>query len=319
MPKISIILVNYNYAHYLDERIQSLLNQTFTDFELIIIENGSTDNSLEVIKKYLSDGRIKLQAYPNNAFPYQRWNNGVDLAQGEYLQIVSSDDSCHPQLLEKLSEQLEKHSSVNFAYCQCTDIDDDGKKISSRARLIDELEKERWSKDFVGSGKDECRYMLLEFIPVNAGAALMRRQAFLDAGKFDVRFRLLADHMLFSKIMVNSDVAFIAEPLSYLRRHSNSLTSLTKDRIHLEEKLQVIDFLLKQGVDPPEYFWNTIYTPSVIWWIRVMGLEGLSLEKLQGAYRVYKLLRSIDPRVNSLILAEFLAVLRRKLHLALSS
>ena len=89
IPKISIVLPNYNYARYLDERIQSLLNQTYTDFELIILDDASQDNSIEVIEKYTADPRVKTKYFSENSgLTYKRWNDGADIAQGEYLLIA---------------------------------------------------------------------------------------------------------------------------------------------------------------------------------------------------------------------------------------
>jgi len=126
MPKVSIVLPNYNYARYLDERIQSLLNQTYKDFELIILDDASTDNSLEVIRKY-RDPRIRTQFYAKNSgLPCKRWNDGADLAQGEYLIFAEADDSCHPTLLEKLVDKLDENPSVGLAFSQSLIIDSEG-------------------------------------------------------------------------------------------------------------------------------------------------------------------------------------------------
>ena len=116
MPKVSIVLPNYNYAKYLDERIQSLLNQTYKDFELIILDDASQDNSIEVIEKYRNDPRVKTKYFSENSgLPYQRWNDGADMAQGEYLLIAGADDSCHPTLLEKLVEKLDNYPHVGLS------------------------------------------------------------------------------------------------------------------------------------------------------------------------------------------------------------
>jgi len=316
MPKISVVLVNYNHSRYLDERIQSLLNQTYRDFELIIIDNGSTDNSVEVIRKYAVSSSIKTRFYEKNVSPYQRWNEGVDLAEGEYLQIVSADDSCHPMLLEKLVEYLEKYPAINLVYSHSLDIDDDGNELPlSGKRLVHEVDRTRWSKSFLDSGRNECRYMLFEFVIVNAGAVLMRRKAFIEAGGFDVRLRLSADHMLFSKILFKSDFVFVAEPLNYLRRHPNTITSSTKDDIHLEEKFQVINYLLEKGVQPPDCFWSMIYEPAVVWWIRLMTQSGFSFEKVRRYLRVYVILKKLNPNVNHLVIKELSSIFRRKMKL----
>jgi len=136
LPKVSIVLPNYNYARYLDERIQSLLNQTYQDFELIILDDCSTDNSIEVIQKYLHDPRVKTKFYKENSgLPYKRWNDGADLAQGEYLLFAGADDSCDPTLIEKLVEKLDRNPSVGLGLCQSWITDSSGKITGSRRPL----------------------------------------------------------------------------------------------------------------------------------------------------------------------------------------
>lgn len=314
-PKISIVLVNYNDSQYLDERIQSLLNQTYKDFELIIIDNGSTDNSAEVIHRYTADLRVKTQLYSENISPYKRWNDGVDLTQGEYLQIVSADDSCHPTLLEKLVKKLDDNPSIDFVYSQTLDIDDCGNPLS-RERIIYELDKERWSQDFIDSGESECRYMFFECTIANSGAILMRRNAFINAGKFDATLCLSADHILYIKMLLNTaNFAFIAEPLNYLRRYPDTLTNTTKDDIHLEEKFRVIKFLFDQKIQPLGSFWHTIYAPAVVWWLRIMTSGNWSLDKISRSYRIYRLLRDIHPSVNYLAGKEIIAIVKRRFRL----
>lgn len=101
--KVSIVVPNYNHARFLDERMTSLLSQTFNDFELIVVDDGSTDNSREVIEKYCSDPRVQtLWFETNSGTVFQRWNDGASVAKGDYLMFANADDACAPTLLETL-------------------------------------------------------------------------------------------------------------------------------------------------------------------------------------------------------------------------
>lgn len=311
MPKVSIVLLNYNYARYLDERIQSLLNQTYKDFELIILDNGSTDNSLEIINKYTEEPRIKTHFYSENDSPYKRLNEGFDFAQGEYLLIACSDDSCHPTLIEKLAEKLDKYSSVGLAFAQSWDIDSEGKKLRLWKEWTDDLNEERWSKDFVDAGKNECQYLFFRCTIPCASAVLMRRKTFIEAGKFDAQLRLAADWMLWVKMLMISDIAFVAEPLSYFRTHANATRNTTKSAIELEERLQVVCYL-SQKAETPENFWETVYIPTLGWWIRMLLNGKIPFGRSQ---RIYRLLREIDPNINQRIVENMFNVFRRKLKL----
>jgi len=296
MPKVSIVLPNYNYARYLDERIQSLLNQTYGDFELIILDDASTDNSTEVIEKYTEDPRVKTKFYSENSgLPYKRWNDGADLAQGEYLLIAGADDSCHPALLEKLVEKLDKHPSVGLALSQSIEVDSNGKYMRSCLEWTNDLNKERWKEDFVAEGKEELQYLLFKNTIPNASNVLMRRKIFIEAGKFDVNLRLAADYLLWIQMLMVSDIAFISEPLNYFRKHSGTVTSSTfQNGIGLEEMLLVKQYLVEKNesilsVQSIEKSWEQM---SKDWFDLIVNSP--RRVELHRHLRIYKALRKID-------------------------
>lgn len=109
-PKVSVIIPNFNHEKYLDERIQSVLNQTYTDFEVIILDDVSKDNSKEVIEKYRSNPHVSNIVYntENSGSTFKQWAKGFNLAKGGLIWIAESDDSCSPKLLEKLVNEFEK-------------------------------------------------------------------------------------------------------------------------------------------------------------------------------------------------------------------
>jgi glycosyltransferase involved in cell wall biosynthesis len=309
MPTVSIVLPNYNYAQYLDERIQSLLSQTYRDFELIILDDASTDNSLEVINRYAADPRVSTQFYTENSgSPYKRWNDGAELAQGKYLLIAGADDSCHPDFLRKLVEKLESNPSVGLAYTQSWNIDGEGDKTHLWTNWTDDLSQNRWSTDFINVGEDECKYLLFKNTIPNASAVLMRQKTFAEAGKFDPGFRLAADWMLWTKMLMISDIAFVAEPLNYFRTHNNVLRTTSKPSLELEERLRVIHYV-SQNVDMPDHFWETIFDPSIGWWIRMMIRGEVPWSRSQ---KIYQSLKGIDPNINYRLLRRFMDAVKRK-------
>ena len=304
MPKVSIVLPNYNYARYLDERIQSLFNQTYSDFELIILDDASTDNSIEVIEKYTNDPRVKTKFYSENSgLPYKRWNDGADLAQGEYLLIAGADDSCHPTLLEKLVEKLDAHPSVGLAFSQSFETDSDGNCVSSLIKWTDDLDRERWKTDFVEEGKKELQYLLFQNTIPNASSVLMRRKIFIEVGKFDVNLRLAADYLLWIQMLIVSDIAFVAEPLNYFRIHTGTVTSTTsRSGVHLEETLKVKQYLIENsgsnflGQDI-EKSWENMKEE----WFHLMVNSPKQVE-LSRNLRIYKILSKVDPKIGITIL-----------------
>lgn len=122
-PLVSVIIPNYCHARYLDERIQSVLNQTYTNFEVIILDDCSPDNgaSKEVIERYRSNPHISQIVYneQNSGSPFKQWNKGFGLAKGEFIWIAESDDSCDEVLLESLVGRLMENSNAVVAFSCC--------------------------------------------------------------------------------------------------------------------------------------------------------------------------------------------------------
>jgi glycosyltransferase involved in cell wall biosynthesis len=301
MPKVSIVLPSYNYARYLDERIQSLLNQTYTDFELIIVDDASTDNSVEVINQYVHDARVKTHFFEQNSgLPYKRWNDGADLAQGDYILFAGADDSCEPTMIEKLVEKLDQHPHVGIAYCQSMQMDSDGNVGGSLKRRTDELDRKRWAQDFVNNGKDECQYLVVKNTIPNASAALLRRSTFEAAGKFDVNLRLVADWMLWAKMLMISDIAFVAEPLNYFRLHAMTVTSNTRKLgQHIEETYRVISFITDR-LSLPQKSVDKAYTRLVNRWVNSILKLAIRQpsEVMSKARMFYSIASQQDKQVN---------------------
>lgn len=309
MPKVSIVLPSYNYARYLDERIQSLLNQTYQDFELVIVDDASTDNSVEVIKKYEDDARVKTQFFSENSgLPYKRWNDGAAISSGDYILFAGADDSCAPTMLEKLVEKLDANPSVGIAYCQSMQMDSESKLIRSMKKYTDTLDKKRWSQDYVDQGTNECRYLAIKNTIPNASAAMIRRQVFDNLGGFDEDLKLVADWMLWSKILVVSDVAFVAEPLNYFRCHSGTVRSkMMKVGSHTEEIYEFISTVVKEADVPPEYS-EKAYERAAYRWVNsiLRLLVTKPLLALKQAKIVHSIASQFDPKLNRRIVTRFI-------------
>lgn len=140
MPKISIIVPVYNVEKYLSNCINSILNQTFKDFELILINDGSTDNSLDICKYYKNiDNRIFIIDKENGDVSSAR-NVGLDIAKGEYIGFVDSDDYIHPQMYEILYNQIIKNQA-DISMCEFKRIYEFNKKeLSNKDILNQEIE-----------------------------------------------------------------------------------------------------------------------------------------------------------------------------------
>ena len=131
MVAISIVIPVYNIGKYLGTCLDSLINQTFEDFEAICVNDGSKDDSLKILEEYSKkDSRIKIITQENGGSGSAR-NNGLSLAQGKYVQFLDGDDYFEPEMLEKLFNLAEKHQE-DIAVCSSRKVDDDGNITESR-------------------------------------------------------------------------------------------------------------------------------------------------------------------------------------------
>jgi len=132
-PCVTIGLPVYNGENYLRESIDSILAQTFSDFELIISDNASTDKTEEICRAYVAaDTRIRYRRNKTNIGAARNYNQLVPMARGKYFKWGAHDDLCAPQFLERCTELLEQDSSIVIAHTKVVDIDDYGKVIRYR-------------------------------------------------------------------------------------------------------------------------------------------------------------------------------------------
>src|SRR5206468_9731239 len=117
MPTVSVVVPNYNHARYLRRRIDSILSQTYQDFELILLDDSSTDNSREILDSYLDNAKVRIEYNDKNSGTvFKHWNKGVRMACGQYIWMAESDDYADPRFLARMVPILEVQTEVTFAY-----------------------------------------------------------------------------------------------------------------------------------------------------------------------------------------------------------
>jgi glycosyltransferase involved in cell wall biosynthesis len=218
-PKVSVIVPNYNHGPYLAERLESILNQTYNDLELLIIDDASTDDSHRILACYYSKPRVRVvvnSANSGSALP--QWNRGFYLAKGEYVWIAKSDDSADPHFLETLVPLLDETPSLGLAYCQSRLINKAGVVVGDSVKWTEDLDPERWKFDFINNGKDEIRnYLIHKNTIPNASAVITRRSVLKKVLPVDTTFETCGDWMHWGKVLLQTDLAYVSEPLNYWR------------------------------------------------------------------------------------------------------
>ncbi len=225
IPKVSIILTSYNHAAYVAAAIDSALNQTFTDFELLIIDDGSADNSREIIKTF-DDARIKTFLYEVNRGPVIAIRDAVQSARGEYIAVHHSDDLWTPDKLEKQVAFLD--ANPNYAACfTWVDFVDEHGNVQSLHK------KDFYRKIFEQSNRTRAEWLNYFFHNANClchPSAMVRRAAYENFHLLDLHgFWQLPDLLMWIRLCFNAELFILPERLTLfrLRRERQENTSAT--------------------------------------------------------------------------------------------
>lgn len=252
-PRVSVVVPNYNHAKFLVSRIESIRAQTYRDFELILLDDASTDDSREVLKPYLNEPNVRHHFRESNSgSPFVQWNQGVAMARGRYVWLAESDDVAAPTLLETLVRRLDAQPSVGLAYCESNWIDSNGAVFGFAGERIDRLSPGRWGAPFVASGPEECgRFLIWENTIVNASAVVFRKDVFLRAGGAAENLRLSGDWETWIRMLLISDLAFTPERLNFFRHHAATVRMTTKERRYLRELCRMRKLTLSRAPVAP--------------------------------------------------------------------
>lgn len=249
-PVVSVIVPNYNHAPYLEKRINSVLQQTYENFELIILDDCSSDNSRDIINQYaIRDARIRTCFNEDNSgSTFKQWNKGVRLARGEYVWIAESDDYADKHYLERMLPVLLDHTHIGMIYCMSYKVNEYDEIIGDAIpRDNENINPDRWKKNFMNKGAHECAEVLLfKNVISNASGLLFRKEVFIKCGGAAENLKLCGDWLTYTKMLKLTDVAFTADYLNYFRVHSNTVRK-KKSFNSLEaiwERFQVLQYVV---------------------------------------------------------------------------
>ena len=240
-PLVSVVVPNFNHEPYLEERIESVLGQTYKKIELIILDDCSSDGSMDIIRRYESRARI-VESEKNSGSPFHQWMKGIEMSNGSFVWIAESDDSAEPTFLERMVSRLETDGSI-LSFCQSIEIDSHGRKIGVQ-RYQKEMEE-----DFCMDGKIFItKYLSRKNVVANASAAVFRKDAALSADREFMDFSGAGDILFWSSIAERGGVSYVADPLNLFRQHGGNRTA--EDALSgkgLHESLQVSRRLFEKG------------------------------------------------------------------------
>ena len=225
LPLVTVLMAVYNGQVYLKGSIESILSQTYRNFEFLIINDCSTDNTLEIVKSY-SDDRIKLYSNKKNIGQTKSLNVGLKLAKGKYVARMDADDKAYPEWLSKIVENIEKEKNITALGTSAIVINNTG--------TIKEIR--RMPLDF-----DEIIFRIFFAPPINHVSVIIKRKDLIKLGGYDEEFNITQDYELWSEMIRKKYcIKNISDILIAYRVHSNSLGFIESNNRGMLEKSETI-------------------------------------------------------------------------------
>lgn len=240
-PLISVIIPNYNHAQYLNQRIDSVLAQTYQNFELIILDDCSPDEgaSRKVIEQYRDNPHVSHIVYNeiNSGSTFRQWDKGISLAKGELIWIAESDDFCEPNLLEVLVHEFERDEQLTLSCVLLQTVNQDGKKMGT-------LSFHPWWNIRIDGKKFATHYMTHGSMLANASGILFKKSSALMANPIYKSYKASGDYIFWLQIVLMGNVAIISQRLNYFRQHQVKVTgNSSRKGINMRECFDSIQFV----------------------------------------------------------------------------
>lgn len=221
MRKVSVLIPSYNHERYLPLALQSVFEQTYTDYEVVVVDDGSTDRSVEILQSYKGQIRLYTQA---NRGTYATLNRLIAESRGQYLAILNSDDLWLPTKLEKQVAVLEAHPQVGLVHTYGEFIDHEGRPLGKNPLGYP------WPRTKTGNIIED----LVRYNRIVPSSAMIRRECFERLGGFREDLYGLGDWEMWLRIALHYDVGFVDEPLTLYRVHAYNACH-HHDRMRMDE------------------------------------------------------------------------------------
>lgn len=243
-PLVSVIVPNYNHEKYLKQRLESIFNQTYQNFEVILLDDCSTDNSCAILSRYRENPKVSLCIFNkiNSGNTFIQWNKGLALAKGEYIWIAESDDFCEPNFLELVLEPMIKKKEVVLSFSQSSRVNEKGLNSGDWLDHTENFEKKHlFLSEFTMLGNEFIEEFLISknVIP-NASGVIFNLERARELGGLSTNpiLKYNADWLFYIQLISNYEVAFQHESLNKFRFHSQSVISKA---VSLENRISLIN------------------------------------------------------------------------------
>ena len=256
LPRISVIVPNYNYARHIENRLDSILHQSVPFYELIILDDASTDDSLRCIENWLAATGTEAQIIRNESNSgnvFSQWEKGLSLATGEYIWIAEADDLSDPDFLETVVPLLQS-GNVVLSYCESRQINAKGTTVAKNYhQYLAPVSSDRWENTYTNIGIEEIRSYLavLNTIP-NVSAVVFKRETICYV--FEQHFNEIAqfskagDWVVYLRVLEHGDISFSPRAANLHRRHDGSVIA-GSNALSLYQEIQQVQQMVANEYD----------------------------------------------------------------------
>lgn len=296
MPLISVIIPVYNGEATIKETIQSVLEQTFTDFELIVIDDGSQDSTFAVVSS-IPDSRLKVFPYPNAGLAASR-NRGISQATGEYISFIDADDLWVPDKLEEQLKAIQTNLQAGVAYSWTNWIDETGKFIRTGGHITE-------------NGKVYEKLLLRDFVESGSNP-LIRTKALAEVGGFDQSLPAVEDWDMWLRLAQIYEFVAVPCPQILYRVYPNSMSS---NVWKMEQgSLQIIERAFANAPESLQYLKREVLG-SRYKYLTFKAVEG-NLERKKGLAALRFLWQTIKNEPSVLLRVRVILIVLLKIALA---
>ena len=258
--KVSVAVPNYNYSRYLKARLDSIFAQTYPIYEFIVLDDASSDDSLEVLNELHKQGDRDFQILPNktnSGSVFKQWHKSTLICSGEVIWIAEADDSSSPEFLRALATRFYDNPELNLVFANSSQTDENGELLSDN---YDEYYRSFKGLDFTRNFEIDGKTFLAKALSVktaiaNVSSALIRRDSLLavidEMQNTLGQLKVAGDWRIYIELCKRGGkIGFIREPLNVHRRHSGSVTHSSKSDLLIRELRTIHDLAYAEIRDP---------------------------------------------------------------------
>lgn len=247
--KVSVIVPNYNHERFLQQRLESIFEQSYEDFEVILLDDASTDNSFKIIEKFKQHPKVSHCHInkTNSGYVFNQWETGLSLAKGELVWIAESDDFSSPDFLREIVAMFLSNPDLVLAYCDSRIVDEYNVDLLQAINQTTAPLPVKVGASIARDGKDFlCEKLIWKNVIPNASAVLFKKDWFPRLTD-ERKMRHTGDWLIWGKILSKGQVGFLNKKLNFFRKTESSTrvhNSLSIKRNRLKEEILVLNALV---------------------------------------------------------------------------